>query len=149
MDWLILNKWSFVLSSSLSVEYKFSPRNEHLNLLVRFKFLNLFYIYVFIKTEKFTVPNKVLLVLGQKTGAHREDCKFECILIDSLFCTLVQAFLGILTNTIIVTTILPFLILFVLVSLVNTNICEHKYFTQILFGKKFNLILNKNILMIF
>ena len=25
------------------------------------------------KTEKFTGPNKVLLVLGQRTGAHHED----------------------------------------------------------------------------
>ena len=25
------------------------------------------------QTEKFTSPNKVLLVLGQRTGAHRED----------------------------------------------------------------------------
>jgi hypothetical protein len=63
MDWLILNKWSFVLRGSLSVEYKLSPRNENLNLLVRIKFLNLLHIYVLIKTVKFTVPNKVLLVL--------------------------------------------------------------------------------------
>ena len=27
-----------------------------------------------IKTEKFTWPNKGLLVLGQRTDAHREDC---------------------------------------------------------------------------
>jgi len=26
------------------------------------------------KTEKFTGPNKVLLVLGRRTGAHSEDC---------------------------------------------------------------------------
>ena len=26
------------------------------------------------KTEKFNCPNKVLLVLGQRTGAIREDC---------------------------------------------------------------------------
>jgi hypothetical protein len=31
------------------------------------------YIYIEIKTEKCTDPNKVLLVLGQRTGAHRED----------------------------------------------------------------------------
>ena len=31
------------------------------------------YIYK-IKTEKFTGPNKVLLVLGQRTCVHREDC---------------------------------------------------------------------------
>jgi hypothetical protein len=146
MDWLLLNKWSFVLRGSLSVEYKLSPRNENMNLLIRIKFLNLLHIYVLIKTEKFTVRNKVLLVLGWRTSAHHEDCKFECTLINSLFCTLVQAFLGILTNTIIVTAILPSLILFVLVSLVNTNICEHKYFTQILFSKKFNFILYRNIL---
>jgi hypothetical protein len=28
------------------------------------------------KTEKFTGPNKVLLVLGRRTGAHCEDCFF-------------------------------------------------------------------------
>ena len=27
------------------------------------------------KAEKFTGPNKVLLVLGQRTGAHWEDCR--------------------------------------------------------------------------
>jgi len=47
----------------------YSPRNENLNLLVRIKFFNLF----LIKTEKITGPYKVLLVLGQRTGAHRED----------------------------------------------------------------------------
>ena len=34
----------------------------------------LIYIYIKIKTEKFTGPNKVLLVLGRMTGAHHEDC---------------------------------------------------------------------------
>jgi hypothetical protein len=32
------------------------------------------YVYLrYIKTEKFTAQNKVLLVLGQRAGAHRED----------------------------------------------------------------------------
>ena len=26
------------------------------------------------KTDKFTGPNKVLLILGQRTCAHRDDC---------------------------------------------------------------------------
>jgi hypothetical protein len=46
--------------------------HENLNLLVEIKFLNLF-LYFLIKTEKFTGPNKVLLVLGRRTGADRED----------------------------------------------------------------------------
>jgi len=50
-----------------------SPRNENLNLLVRIKFLNLFYIYLN-KNWKFTGRNQVLLVLGQRTSAYREDC---------------------------------------------------------------------------
>jgi len=29
--------------------------------------------------EKNTGPNKVLLVLGRKTGALREDCKLMCL----------------------------------------------------------------------
>jgi len=33
-----------------------------------------FYIYQKIKTEKFTGPNQVLLVLGRMTDAHREKC---------------------------------------------------------------------------
>ena len=39
---------------------------------------NLFYIlYIWIKTEKFTVANKVLLVLECRTGAHHEDWRGE------------------------------------------------------------------------
>jgi hypothetical protein len=52
-----------------------SPQNENLNLLVQIKFLNLLHtcnIYLN-KNWKFTGPNKVLLVLGRRTGAHRED----------------------------------------------------------------------------
>jgi hypothetical protein len=30
-------------------------------------------IYFKIKNEKFTAPNKVLMVLGQRTGAHLEN----------------------------------------------------------------------------
>jgi len=30
--------------------------------------------YSYIKTEKFTDPNKVFLDLGWRTGVHREDC---------------------------------------------------------------------------
>ena len=29
------------------------------------------------KVEKFTGPNKVLLVLGRTTDAHREDCSLQ------------------------------------------------------------------------
>jgi hypothetical protein len=55
--------------------YQVSPRNENLKLLVWIKFLSLFYIFIYkIKTEKFSCSNKVLPVLGWKTGAHREDC---------------------------------------------------------------------------
>jgi len=50
-----------------------SPRNENFDLLVRIKFWNLFFIYFWIKTEKFTCPNKVLLGLGQRTSAYREN----------------------------------------------------------------------------
>ena len=56
---------------------KSSPQNENFNLQVRIKFLNLFLYSSQIKAEKFTDPNKVLLVLGRKTDAHREDCKSE------------------------------------------------------------------------
>ena len=31
------------------------------------------------KIEKLTGPNEVLLVLGRRTDAHREDCHFFCI----------------------------------------------------------------------
>jgi len=44
--------------------------------------LNLFLYGSFKKkqTEKFTGPNKVLLVLCQRTTAHREDCQIiQCI----------------------------------------------------------------------
>jgi hypothetical protein len=44
--------------------------NENLNLLLWIKLFNLLYIYLN-KTEKFTGPNNVLLVLGRRTGAHR------------------------------------------------------------------------------
>jgi hypothetical protein len=33
-----------------------------------------FYVFLLIKTEKLTGPNKVLLVLSQRTVAHCEDC---------------------------------------------------------------------------
>ena len=59
--------------------HRFSPRNENLNLLVQIKFLNSFFIYssnFFIKTEKITGPNKVLLVLGPRTVAHCEEQSF-------------------------------------------------------------------------
>jgi hypothetical protein len=32
------------------------------------------YMYIKIKTENFTGPNKVWLVLGRRTGVHHEDC---------------------------------------------------------------------------
>ena len=50
------------------------------------KSLNLF--LVFKKTEKFTGPNKVWLVLGLRIGAHREDCQEqEKILVETnLYC---------------------------------------------------------------
>ena len=51
-----------------------SPRNENLNLLVGIKFLNLFLYISKIKTEIFSGLNKVLLVLGWRTCAYREDC---------------------------------------------------------------------------
>jgi len=43
--------------------------------------LNLFYIYIYIKTEKFTSPNKVLLILGRKIGAHHEDCRISDVMV--------------------------------------------------------------------
>jgi hypothetical protein len=53
---------------------------ENLNLLVEIKFLNLF-LYSYKKiTLKFTVPNKVLLVLGQRTDAHCEDWSVVMVL---------------------------------------------------------------------
>jgi hypothetical protein len=44
--------------------------------------LNLFLsIYIVLnKTEKFTGPNKVLLVLERRTGAHCEDCHLSTYL---------------------------------------------------------------------
>ena len=45
-----------------------SPRNENFNLLVQIKSLNIEKVKK--KTEKFTGLNKVLLVLGLRTGAH-------------------------------------------------------------------------------
>jgi hypothetical protein len=44
-----------------------SPRNENLNLLVRINFLNL------LLYSKNLLVQTVLLVLGQRTGAHCED----------------------------------------------------------------------------
>ena len=52
----------------------FSPRNENLNLLVLIKFLNLFLYSCKQKLKKIIGPSKDLLVLVQRTGAHREDC---------------------------------------------------------------------------
>ena len=40
--------------------------------------LEFIFIYFYIKIEKFTGPIKVLLVLGQRTGAHCEDCTCIC-----------------------------------------------------------------------
>jgi hypothetical protein len=54
--------------------YLNSPRNENLNLLVQIISLNIFLYSSKKKPEKFTCPNKGLLVLGWGTGAHREDC---------------------------------------------------------------------------
>ena len=55
--------------------YLDSPRNENLNLLVQIISLNIFlYSSLIKKIENFTFPNKCLLVLGRRTGAHREDC---------------------------------------------------------------------------
>ena len=54
----------------------YSPRNENFSLMVRIKSLNLFIIYSSKKKKKkkkFTNPNKVLLVLGRRIGAHCED----------------------------------------------------------------------------
>jgi hypothetical protein len=48
-------------------------RNENLDIPGPNQILEFIFIYFWIKTEKFTCPNKVLLVLGQRTGAHRED----------------------------------------------------------------------------
>ena len=53
-----------------------SPLNENLNLLIGIKFLDLFLqisIYLNIYIEKLTGPNKVVVALRRKTGAHRED----------------------------------------------------------------------------
>jgi len=78
----------FVLIFGLDRDHCNSPRNENLNLLLQIKFLNLFYIiHIYIKIEKFTGPNKVLLVLGWRTGGHREDCvsHWLCTSIDSHF----------------------------------------------------------------
>ena len=55
--------------------YRFySPRIENLNLLVRIKSLNLFLYSSLRKAKKFTGPNQVLLILGLRTGTHREGC---------------------------------------------------------------------------
>ena len=50
-----------------------SPRNENFNVLVQIKFLNIFLYISKKKTNKFTGPNKVLLVMDRSTGAHCED----------------------------------------------------------------------------
>ena len=47
-----------------------SSWNETLNLLIRIKFLNLFLYNI-----KFTGLDNVLLFLGCRTGAHREECR--------------------------------------------------------------------------
>ena len=60
-----------------------SPRNQNLNFLVRIKILNFFLYYSKIKTEKLTDPNKVLLVLGCRTGGHREVCICTSYAIDN------------------------------------------------------------------
>jgi len=54
----------------------FSPRNVNLYLLVQIISFNLFLYKSLKKTETFTGPNKVLLVLGWRTGAHLDDCIF-------------------------------------------------------------------------
>jgi hypothetical protein len=51
-----------------------SPQNENFNLLVRIKSLNLFLYSSLKKLKYLLVSNKVLLVLVQRTGAHREEC---------------------------------------------------------------------------
>jgi hypothetical protein len=45
-----------------------------MNLLVWIKVLKIYSYIVLNKKFKFTGPNKVLLFLGRRTGAHREDC---------------------------------------------------------------------------
>ena len=73
VDTVNLTKLSLCYMSC--VKQKSSPRNEHFNWLVRIKFLNLFLYSSLKKNEKFTGPNKVLLVLGRRTCAHREYWK--------------------------------------------------------------------------
>jgi hypothetical protein len=70
-----LQNWRYISMKWTNVNNKkYCPRNENLNLLVRIKFLNLF-LYIFKKKLKnLLVLNKVLLVLGWRTGAHYADC---------------------------------------------------------------------------
>jgi len=66
--------------------YRFySPRIENLNLLVRIKSLNLFLYSSLRKAKKFTGPNQVLLILGLRTGTHREGC-FYWINVSTISC---------------------------------------------------------------
>ena len=75
---LLLTNQQFTIKEyhkNVQTYHIFRHRNENLNLLIWIKFLNLFYINIKIKTEKFTGPNKVLLVLSRRTGAHL-DCEY-------------------------------------------------------------------------
>ena len=47
-------------------EMKFTSSNQILDFF--------FFKYILRKTEKFTGPNKVLMVMDQRTGAHCVDC---------------------------------------------------------------------------
>ena len=77
----------FVLWWYWNLLYVSNPRNEHLNLLARIKFLNLSYIYLNKNWKIYWSPNTVLLVLCRGTGAHCEDCvSWSSLWYRSCFC---------------------------------------------------------------
>ena len=83
---VIINTWSSWQKSLDLWHPHFSPQNENLNLLARFKFLKFFYI-VLLKTENLQVRTKFCWSWAGETGAHREDCYlffFQSVLISSI-----------------------------------------------------------------
>ena len=86
-DWLYIPSVAIVIILFRNfVKHQDSPRKFEFT-----KSKSNLWIYFYIvlkKTEKFTGPNKVLLVLGLKIGAHREDCQDqEKILVETnLYC---------------------------------------------------------------
>jgi hypothetical protein len=71
---LILDVFSRVLKVNKNVQIQFSSYISNKTTIKKNSEVNSCAILINFKTEKFIGSNKVLLVLGRRTDAHRENC---------------------------------------------------------------------------